>query len=179
MNNFQTQKKYICVNIRDFFQPEDTDGIRKEDLNAIISSFSCPINTDVEAFLKNNAVTFTKKQQSVTYLIFSLEDMFLVGYFSITIKPVTVSVINISSSTKRKLARLSGFNDKTNNCTIAAYLIAQLGRNYNEKINHPITGKMLMNFYQEQNGFRLFGTRITENTDTKAKNKLLQLMSFL
>lgn len=52
MNNFQTQKKYICVNIRDFFQPEDTDGIRKEDLNATISSFSCPINTDVEAFLK-------------------------------------------------------------------------------------------------------------------------------
>lgn len=166
MNNFQTQKKYICVNIRDFFQPEDTDGIRKEDLNAIISSFSCSINTDVEAFLKNNAVTFTKKQQSVTYLIFSPENMFLVGYFSITIKPVTVSVIIISSSTKRKLTRLSGFNEKTNNSTIAVYLECE-------------EREPLLNFYQEQNGFRLFGTRITENTDTKAKNKLLQLMSFL
>lgn len=91
--------------------------------------------------------------------------MFLVGYFSITIKPVTVSVINICSSTKRKLARLSRFDEKTNNCTIAAYLECE-------------EREPLLNFYQEQNGFRLFATRITENTDTKAKNKLLQLMSF-
>ena len=34
----------------------------------VINKFSCPLNLEVENFLKKNAINFTKKSQSVTYL---------------------------------------------------------------------------------------------------------------
>ena len=115
----------------------------------------------------------------------------------------------MSNSVKRKLSRLSHFDQKTDSYTISSYLIAQLGRNYSEEVKYPITGKMLMNFaigtlheiqrqlgglmvyleceekepllkfYQEQNGFRLFGQRVTEEDRAGESHKLLQLLNFL
>lgn len=37
----------------------------------------------------------------------------------------------------------------------------------------------LLKFYQEQNGFRLFGERVTEKDKTGECHKLLQLLNFL
>ncbi len=209
MIKIQPEEQFICFNIRDYLNPEESGGIGENDLEKILSDFSSPKNLDVESFLKKNAVEFTKKNQSVTYLVFSLEDMCLVGYFSITMKPVTVNVDGMSNSVKKKLSRLSHFDQSTNSYTASAYLIAQLGRNYSEEVKYPITGKMLMNFaidtlheiqrqlgglmvyleceekepllrfYREQNGFRLFGERITEKDEIGNNHKLLQLLNFL
>ena len=46
--------------------------------------------TDVEHFLKKNAIEFIKKNQFVTYLVFSNDEGQLIGYFSIALKPLTV-----------------------------------------------------------------------------------------
>lgn len=209
MSRVQSEEQFICFNIRDYLNSEESGGIGENDLEKILSDFSSPKNSDVESFLKKNAVEFTKKNQSVTYLVFSLEDMCLVGYFSITMKPVTVNVTGMSNSVKRKLSRLSRFDQSTDSYTVSAYLIAQLGRNYSDEVKYPITGKMLMDFavdtlheiqrqlgglmvyleceekepllkfYQEQNGFRLFGERITEKDEIGNNHKLLQLLNFL
>lgn len=209
MSRVQSEEQFICFNIRDYLNSEESGGIGENDLEKILSDFSSPKNSDVESFLKKNAVEFTKKNQSVTYLVFSLEDMCLVGYFSITMKPVTVNVTGMSNSVKRKLSRLSRFDQSTDSYTVSAYLIAQLGRNYSDEVKYPITGKMLMDFavdtlheiqrqlgglmvyleceekepllkfYQEQNGFRLFGERITEKDEIGNNDKLLQLLNFL
>ena len=209
MSRVQSEEQFICFNIRDYLNSEESGGIGENDLEKILSDFSSPKNSDVESFLKKNAVEFTKKNQSVTYLVFSLEDMCLVGYFSITMKPVTVNVTGMSNSVKRKLSRLSRFDQSTDSYTVSAYLIAQLGRNYSDEVKYPITGKMLMDFavdtlheiqrqlgglmvyleceekepllkfYQEQNGFRLFGERITEKDEIGNNHKLLQLVNFL
>ena len=209
MSRVQSEEQFICFNIRDYLNSEESGGIGENDLEKILSDFSSPKNSDVESFLKKNAVEFTKKNQSVTYLVFSLEDMCLVGYFSITMKPVTVNVTGMSNSVKRKLSRLSRFDQSTDSYTVSAYLIAQLGRNYSDEVKYPITGKMLMDFavdtlheiqrqlgglmvyleceekepllkfYQEQNGFRLFGDRITEKDEIGNNHKLLQLLNFL
>ena len=95
------EEQFVCFNIRDYMNPEEAGGIGENDLEKILSDFSSPKNSDVESFLKRNAVEFTKKNQSVTYLVFSLEDMCLVGYFSITMKPVTVNGKGMSNSVKR------------------------------------------------------------------------------
>lgn len=209
MDRKPSEEQFICVNIRDFLNPEETGGIGENDLEKILSDFSSPKNSDVESFLKRNAIEFTKKNQSVTYLVFSLEDMCLAGYFSITMKPVTVGADGMSNSVKRKLSRLSRLDQSTGSYTVSAYLIAQLGRNYSEEVRYPITGKMLMNFaintlseiqrqlgglmvyleceekepllrfYQEQNGFRLFGERMIESEQDRETYKLLQLLNFL
>ncbi len=47
------------------------------------------------------------KQQAVTYLVLSLEDAELLGYFSITIKPIVVKAEPFSNMVKRKLVRFS------------------------------------------------------------------------
>lgn len=209
MDRLQAEKQFVCFNIRDFLNPAESGGIGEDDLEKILSDFSNPKNSDVEFFLKKNAVEFTKKNQSVTYLVFALEDMCLVGYFSITMKPVTVNVQGMSNSVKRKLSRLSRFDQNDDSCTVSSYLIAQLGKNYSEKVKYPITGKMLMDFaigmlheiqrqlgglmvyleceekepllkfYQEQNGFKLFGERVTDEDKNGEMHKLLQLLNFL
>ena len=86
--------KFSYINIREYLVQDNPDGIGEADLQAAISDFSCPRNLDVENFLKDNAIEFTKKNQSVTYLVFSNEDDEdgeVVGYFTIALKPITVN----------------------------------------------------------------------------------------
>ena len=81
---------FTILNIRDYLQ-SDVD-IGEADLRQLLSDFSCPLNPDVERFLTHNAIEFTKKNQSVTYLVFTTEEAELVGYFTIAIKPITVNI---------------------------------------------------------------------------------------
>ncbi|MBR0150596.1 MAG: hypothetical protein IJP89_04465 [Synergistaceae bacterium] len=62
---------YSSVSVRWYLDNPNRDAERI--LSAYISSFTCPKNHDIERFLKNNAVEFTKKQQSVTYLVLTEE----------------------------------------------------------------------------------------------------------
>ena len=52
--------KYNTINIRKYFEfenPKDGEDL----LNSDLSDFSCPQNPDVERFLKQQAIEFTKK----------------------------------------------------------------------------------------------------------------------
>ena len=80
-------------------------------LARVLSGFSCPKNQDVANFLKKNAVEFTKKSQSVTYPVFSVESKELLGYFTLVLKPLSVRGETVSKTTKRKLLLLSFYRD--------------------------------------------------------------------
>lgn len=80
--------RYLTVNIRAYLDKDELTYIGEESLYDLLSDFSCPNNPDVEYFLSHNAIEFTKKDQSVTYLVFNDEDASLVGYFSLTVKPI-------------------------------------------------------------------------------------------
>ena len=180
----------IILNLSEF----DVDNIG-DDISSIISDFSCPLNKDVEYFLHNNATEFTKKKQSVTYLVLSAENAQLLGYFSLTIKPITLTInknTNISNTMRKKIERVSKFDEYTNSYTLAAYLIAQLGKNFSKNLCGFIDGsdllslaiekikeaqnivggvavfleaednKKLLDFYKNKNGFIEFGTRMSE-----------------
>ena len=95
-------------------------------------------------FLKKNAVEFTKKSQSVTYLVFSVESKELLGYFTLALKPLSVRGETVSNTTKRKLLRISELDENSDTYTMSAYLIAQLGKNYTSGANNKITGKELI-----------------------------------
>ena len=95
-------------------------------------------------FLKKNAVEFTKKSQSVTYLVFSVESKEMLGYFTLALKPLSVRGETVSKTTKRKLLRISELDEKSDTYTMSAYLIAQLGKNYTNDANEKITGKELV-----------------------------------
>ncbi len=50
-----------------------------DSLLQVLSGISCKINPDVERFIKKQSIEFIKKQQPVTYLVFSTKDAELIG----------------------------------------------------------------------------------------------------
>ena len=112
-------------------------------------TFFYPKNPDVEYFLLHNAIEFTKKDQSVTYLVFDAEDASLVGYFSLAIKPISVRTSNISKTMIKKLSRVSILDEESQSYNTSAYLIAQLGKNYSLPKENRIPGNILLGFALE------------------------------
>lgn len=199
--------RYLTVNIRAYLDKDELTYIGEESLYDLLSDFSCPNNPDVEYFLSHNAIEFTKKDQSVTYLVFNDEDASLVGYFSLTVKPISIRASNISKTMAKKLSRVSILNEETQSYTTAAYLIAQLGKNYSLPMNKQISGNILLGFALEtissikysvggviefleckdnefllsfytKNHFKPFDTRITTSKNTEP-HTLHQLLKFI
>ena len=71
----------------------------------LINKFSCPINTDVEIFLKDKAAEYERKNLSRTYFVFhdDGDTHMLVGYFSLALITIDVSS-NVSRSIIRKIS---------------------------------------------------------------------------
>jgi hypothetical protein len=139
----QKNDKYTVINIRRYLH--DNNPTDKEKwLRRVIDGFSSPINKDVENFLKSSSIEFTKKNQSVTYLVFLESRMELVGYFTLALKPLTVRGETVSNRTKRKLLRVSELDEQSQTYTMSAYLIAQLGRNFTQGLDENITGAELL-----------------------------------
>lgn len=128
----------IVFNIREYLEAS------KEKLEMLLSEFSCDKNIDVEDFLKVQAIEFTKKSQSVTYLVFTNDNLEFVGYFTIAIKPISIKAEVFSNTMKRKIARVSEFDEENNTYSLSAYLIAQLGKNYANNVNERISGETLL-----------------------------------
>ena len=200
------KNKYRIINIRRYIGNENPE-LGEDELLQILSEFSCPLNPDVERFLKYSSIEFTKKNQSVTYLVFSVADGKLLGYFTLALKPLTVRGETVSNTVKRKLLRVSELDKKSDTYTMSAYLIAQLGKNYSENDGKMITGaellglawnkikatqymfggmvtfleaeneEKLLSFYRDHR-FSQFDTRQTAS-DTDEAHELVQLLRLL
>ena len=95
---------FLILNIREYLR----QGQSGEDLlQQVFSTFSCDKNLDVERFLLEQSINFTKKNQSVTYVVLTPEEGQIIGYFTITIKPITVNGDSFSNTVKKKIARVS------------------------------------------------------------------------
>lgn len=155
-------KQFTVFNIRKYLQ--DDGELSEDDLQYILSEFTCPKNPDVERFLKKNAIEFTKKNQSVTYLVFSNDTAELIGYFTLTIKPIQVnSDSNISKGMLKKISRVSEYDEESETFYLSAFLEAE-------------ENEMLFHFYSEKNGFKTFRTRETKN---KEPHKLVQMLKVI
>jgi len=111
---------------------------------SILSSFSCPLNADVESFLHDKAILFEEQSYSTTYLVFaSFKNKWeLAGYFSLAQKQFSISdrSVNIrnyrgktTGSSKRLIKKIRSFgtyDEEFKIHTISAPLIGQLGRNF-------------------------------------------------
>ena len=199
--------QYFAVNIRAYLKKEELTYIGEERFNDLLSDFSCPKNPDVEYFLSHNAIEFTKKDQSITFLVFDAEDASLVGYFSLAIKPISIRASNINKTMAKKLSRVSILDEETQAYTTAAYLIAQLGKNYSLPRNKQISGNILLRFaletisslnysvggiieflecedndfllsFYKQNHFKPFDTRMTSSKNNEP-HILHQLLKFI
>ena len=113
----------------------------------------------------------------------------------------------MSNTTKKKLLRVSELDEKSDTYTMAAYLIAQLGKNYTDGRDKEITGEelielawmvieeaqylfggmvtfleaeneeKLLSFYRD-NRFSQFDTRLTASKEAEP-HELVQLLRLL
>lgn len=132
--------RYSVINIRRYLN-SDNPKLGESRLLQVLSGFSCLRNTDVERFLEKSSIEFTKKNQSVTYLIFDINSMVLVGYFTLALKPLTVRGETVSNTVKKKLLRVSEWDEKSDTYTMSAYLIAQLGKNFTNGADKKLPAK--------------------------------------
>lgn len=141
-------------------------------------------------------------------MIFANADAALVGYFTITIKPISVNADGFSNTMKRKIARVSELDESNGTYTLSAYLIAQLSKNFSNGANERITGEQLLqaaidtikalqymaggmvvfletennekllHFYENKNGFKRFDAKQTR-VGTDEEHTLLQLLKVI
>ena len=166
--------KFFSVNIREYLALGNDEEAGEPALVELLSGFSSPKNKDVEHFLKKSAIEFTKKNQSVTYLVVSAEDVRLLGYFTLALKPLTVRGETVSNTMKRKLLRISELDEKSDTYTMSAYLIAQLGKNFSESGGTEITGAELLKLaWDKIKEIQYLGGGIVTFLEAEKEEKLL------
>lgn len=141
----EKDKKCSVINLRTYLEKGE-----EERIEALIDDFKCPYNKEVENFLKMSAINFAKKKQAITYLLISSESAELVGYFSLTLKPLTIDIDKVSRRMARKLERICALDEENNTYTVAAYLIGQIGKNYGISKEQQISGDDLLTFAEEK-----------------------------
>lgn len=119
------RKDILVFNICNFMGRHGGAVLGENVVQSILSDFSCKKNKGVEDFLKYNAVEFSKKHQSVTYLVLDKDDLAVLGYFTLALKPITIDAMKFSKTTLKKIARVSKLSEDQKQYSLAAYLIAQ------------------------------------------------------
>ena len=131
--------EYKTFNILDLI-----DSIGEDEVEKILSDFSCPKNAGVSHFLKKQAIQFARQKLSVSFLVFDI-DARLVGYFTLTHKPASVQIKALKSKSQRvKIERYARLEEKTQSYNVSSYLIAQIGKNYRIEQGRTISGDDLM-----------------------------------
>ena len=86
---------YKIVNLKDIYN-NFGEAITKE----ILKKYKCEINTDVEYFLKEKAIEFSKQDISRTFLVMSeFKGKYVItGYFAIANKSTTIKKFILSNA---------------------------------------------------------------------------------
>lgn len=131
------------------------EELGEDSVKGILSSFSCPLNKDVEQFLREKAISFSKQGWAQTHLVMASyqQHPVLVGYFALANKYITISskVFQSRSGTlRRRINKFATYNPEIKSYVLAAPLIAQLGKNYTGGYNRLISGDELLSFACEK-----------------------------
>lgn len=116
-------------------------AVGEEAVQELLSDFSCPKNLEVEGFVRNNAVEFSKKKMSVTHCV--MDEGKLLAIFTLTHKAVEVAASSLTSTAKKKMERFARVDESSGFYNVSAFLIAQFGKNFSEDTS-LLSGDALM-----------------------------------
>lgn len=133
--------KCFQINILDLISQVGEDVCKD-----ILSSFYCPLNKDIENFIKEKAISFAKQQIAITYLVFKKEsyDLTFVGYYTLTNKSIFINKDALSNSIARKILKFGQHDQNSSRFMLPMPLIAQLGKNFSLPPNVKISGSELL-----------------------------------
>lgn len=184
--------EYKIVNLLDLL-----DAVGEEEVKQLLADFSCPKNMEIELFVRKNALDFSRRKMSITYLVTD-DAMNIAAIFALTHKAVEISNEGLSSTARKKIQRYAQLDDSNNSYMVSAFLIAQFGKNYQqtsdlqgnqlmeyvfevlEQVQRQVGGgvvylecedkKPLLKFYNnDANRFRVFDERYSLTDNTKYK----------
>lgn len=133
--------RYTIMNILDLL-----DSVGSEEVQKGLSYFFCPLNQEIENFLQKNAIDFSRKKLSITYLLLDNLDGAILGYFTLAHKAIEIRNENMSNTTLRKLSSHARLDTDANSFTASAFLLAQIGKNYGVEHGRRITGHELIGY---------------------------------
>ena len=128
--------EYTVVNILDLM-----DYIGEDEVKSAIAEFRCDKNQEIERYMHDSAIEFSKRKISITHLILNSEGE-IVAYFTIAHKPSRVPLDCLSNTAKKKLSRYGRLDDELGVYDISAFLIAQFGKN--QAVESDISGNEMM-----------------------------------
>ena len=141
-----------------------------------IKTFSCPLNSEVEDFLKKKAMQSSRLSASQTYLVIDDDTCQLLGYYTLVIKSYAVKGALLSSSNRRLISRFAE-EDESGNFHAAVYLIAQIGKNYALPKEKQISGARLIGLALDE--FRAIKRRLGGKlVMVERENNCPKLLSF-
>lgn len=133
---------YVLINLKNML-----DEIGESEVKNILSDFYCPLNPDVELFLKQKAIEFSKQGISSTYLLMASykSTYVLAGYFSLANKFMAIYKDSLPSKNwQRRISKFAQFDRDIKRYTLSAPLIGQLSKNYYNSYSSLITGDELL-----------------------------------
>lgn len=123
--------------------------IGEEKVKKLLSAFLSPLNPKIEYFVKNRALEFSRRKTSITHVVID-EEAYMVGFFTLALKPLRINNNRVSRTTAKSLERFGRYDAATDSYDLAAYLIAQFGKNYQLTKERQIDGVSLMNLAMDK-----------------------------
>ena len=125
------------------------EEVGEDTAKGVLSTFSCPLNPDVEYFLQHKSVEFAKQGWAQTHLVFASykNEWVLVGYFALASKYITISskfLYKSSKNLRRRISKFATYDPDLKAYILSAPLIAQLGKNFANGYNRLICGDELL-----------------------------------
>lgn len=117
----------LTVNLDELINEYD-----EEEIKSLLCCFSCDKNKDLENFLCNLAIKFSKRNVSKTYLIINEDSPDILAYFSLAFTSIQSSEFELSNTL---VSKMDGFNKHAKE--IKVHLIGQIGKNFAVE-NNPI-----------------------------------------
>ena len=132
---------YKIVSVHDMLE-----AFEEEKILRILSSFCCPLNNDVETFVRSKSIQFARQGITETYLIFTSyrSELVLAAYFSLATKVVCVERKAVSRALADRLKRFAIYDAELRRYTLSMPLIAQLGKNHTYRDCGLITGDEIL-----------------------------------
>lgn len=132
---------FVEINLRTYI-----DAVGDSEAKNQLASFLCPMNADVQEFLRIKAFEFSKQGITQTHLVFASyqNEPVLVGYYSLTNKVITVKKSTLSATSAKRIAKFGTFNEQSHCYIVPAPLIAQIGKNYANGYYKLISGDVLL-----------------------------------
>lgn len=140
--------EYTRISILDM-----AEEIGEDRCKDILSLFSCPLNRDVEDFIRNKAMNFAQQKVAVTFLVFAQNEgkQELVGYFTLANKFVAIMEDSkLSNALQKRVLKFCQFDNDLNRYLLSMPLIAQLGKNYDKANKAYISGDILLDMACEK-----------------------------